>query len=473
MRKDPLLDFYQTQLDDLERDYKKVTEQLRVEQDGPTQNKLERRLEQIGQQMNERQQKMDQHQADRRSQAGQVAIDALITILKTDASQLELMHQAYEYTVGHWSVPVRVDAKTVDTIINELERIAPGQSSYTAREEFIAHVVYQTSDPTLSHALNQWAAQYRVGIDWLKLYAQIQNAQTQRLEQAQPAILMTIVRSDEASTQSQTNETYYQVNAWLIEDIETYRSQKTGYHALLDHDSAEARPHLLEELLPKISHLLNRFLTEQRRVCEYCQNYPQVHIFLPLELMHLGVDAWSLSPESNPDSRRRLEYLGHDHVVVIRCANRYDRNYRKGPSWMQLWKRHQSLLQESAQNVFVSGHDDDLDQLMDILDAAAQPTSKTVGLYVSQAPLNTEDLCYELLDSGLPLALWPRRNLAEICHETELSNLLAACCLERLPATVQGKRHETRKPKNAPDCHIGHHLSLLWDDPYLVPPKSA
>ncbi len=470
MSKDYLLDHYQTQLDDLDQDYKKVKEQKRVEQDGPTQNKLERQIKQIGQQMDEWQQKIDQLQEERQRQSVHIALNTLIDILRTHESQLELIIQAYQQTVSHWSVPVRPDTKTVETIINELERIVQGQSSYTAREEFIAHVVYQTSEPFLSNDLNQWGAQHRAGINWLQLHTQIQGVQNKRLENAQPAILVTIVRSDEASTQAQEGETHYQTNAWLIEDIETYRSQKTGYHSLLASDCPEAAPCLLENLLQKITDLLNHFLVEQRRVCEYCQNYPQVHVFLPLELMHLGVDVWLLNSVTN----RRPEYLGHDHVVVIRCANRYDRNYRKGPSWLNLWKRHQNLLEESATDVFVLGHDKDLDELMDILEGAVQPDSKVVGLRVNQAPLNIEELCYELLDSGLPLAIWPRcDNLLTLSPKTELSNLLDACCLNQLPATVQGKRYETRKKKNSPDCHIGHHLSLLWDDPYLVPPKSA
>jgi hypothetical protein len=48
-----------TELDDLERDYEKVKSQLRTEQDGPTQNKLERQLEQIGQEMAQREQQLD------------------------------------------------------------------------------------------------------------------------------------------------------------------------------------------------------------------------------------------------------------------------------------------------------------------------------------------------------------------------------------------------------------------------------
>jgi hypothetical protein len=48
-----------TELDDLEQDYDKVKSQLRTELDGSTQNKLERQLEQIGQEMAQREQQLD------------------------------------------------------------------------------------------------------------------------------------------------------------------------------------------------------------------------------------------------------------------------------------------------------------------------------------------------------------------------------------------------------------------------------
>lgn len=52
------LDRLRSELDDLEQDYQKVTAQLKVELTGPTQNKLERQLEQIAQQMEAKEQQL-------------------------------------------------------------------------------------------------------------------------------------------------------------------------------------------------------------------------------------------------------------------------------------------------------------------------------------------------------------------------------------------------------------------------------
>jgi hypothetical protein len=330
-------------------------------------------------------------------------------------------------------------------------------------------LVAKTSEVSLVNELNHWAEQHQGGQDWLMLHHQIQLADEQRLATAHPAILIAITRDDQASTQSPSGETFYQMNAWLIKDIETYQKQKTGYHALVAPGSAESASCSLEALLQKVPHLVQHFLEQKSRHCPHCENYPEIHVFLPLELMHLGVDVWKLHPEPH----FRQAHLGHDHVVVVRCANRYDGNYTKAPSWRRIWNNRQPPLRQALANeVFVSGHDDDIDTLIELLDNAVDD-DRFMGLHLTQAPIDTEAMCYELLDSGLPLAIWPRENLLNNAHAVDLPALLAACCLENLPQTVQRKRHETRKNKNTPDSHIGHHLSLLWDNPHLVPPKSA
>jgi hypothetical protein len=470
MDRDLILESLQIRLEDLEQDYRTTSDKLRNELDGSTQNRLKRELKSIAQQMTECEQDISARKQIVQVQAAGESINNLITILKNFENQLEIMVQVYAQTLAHWPVPVNAKANTVDDILTELARIAIGQSSYTALQEFVSHIVHGTSEPALSEALNMWGVQYHKSMDWLQLYSEIQAAQDNRLEDAQPAILITVVRSDEASTQSQTEERYYQINAWLVEDVETYKSQKTGYHALISTDSPEAQPCLLDELLQKITDLLQYFLSENNRLCKHCINEPQIHVFLPLELMNLSVDSWVL----NSKNSRRQECIGHNHVVMLRCASRYEQTYTKNARWRKRWKLYRTQLQVSARDAFISGNSNDLDALREVLDEVVQDDNSTiVGLQVIQSPIDTEDLLYELLDSGLPLALWPRQCLNEASHETQLQALLASGCLEKLPHRVKAKRYETRRQQNTPELHIGHHLSLVWDDPDLVPPRSA
>ncbi|OYQ62633.1 hypothetical protein B9G53_21215 [Pseudanabaena sp. SR411] len=456
-----------SRLSNFNHDKEIVQAEIDATTDVLTVRKLEKRLDIIFGQIEEVEQEIQQEQKKCKDKLVQKKFDELIGILQPNESLWEKIHQAYQNTLLHWAVRVKQNVDDVQSIVAELNKISQGSLSYSALEEFIANLFNEIFDVGVSNALTQWEREYCQDRDWLRLYEQIQKSQERRLEKAQPAIVITITRSDEASTQSQDGETYYQLESWLIEDMETYQTKKTGFHSLLAAGSPDNAPCLLEDLLQNITHLLDRLISKQVKHCQGCENYPQIHVFLPLELMHLGVDVWSIDSGSN-----RSNYLGHDYLVFIHCANRYDGNYRKMPSWKKLWKRHQGLLLESAQNVFVEGHDNDLDDLMEILDDAVQ-SDRIVGLQVTDAPVDTENLVYELLDHGLPIAIWSRTNLAESAHRTQVKALLESCCLETLPSVVKEKRAETRRPRNKKELHIGHHLSFLWDDPHFYPPKSA
>ena len=459
------LEYLNSQLADREKKTQRVQDEIDATTDFFAKESLENRLNLLFNEISDLEESIQQEKNDFNDRLLQRKFDNLINKLKD--IQWEEINRAYQNTLPQWSGKVKQNVSDIQEILSELDKLVQGNLKYSACDEFIAHLFNDTASLLLSNTVTEWAKEYRQGIEWLDIYNQIQESQDKRLENAQPAILITIARSDEASTQSQDNESYYQLNAWLIEDIETYQTKKTGYHALVANGSIDAIPFVLEELSGKITDLLDRFLREQRRICKDCINYAHIHVFLPLELMNLGVDAWLLERES-----RRLKYLGHDYLVFVRCANRYDGNYKRSPSWKNLWNRHQNLLQKLAIEVLVEGHDEDLDELLDVLDDAVKD-SNLVGLWVKDAPSDIQELVNELLESGLPIAIWARSNLDEDAHRTQLQELLQACCLERLPSTIKDKRLETRKAKNTKENHIGHHLSLLWDDPNFYPPKSA
>lgn len=465
----PKLRYLQSQLADLECSIQKV--QLEVAAILPsdilTREALENRLNLLFEKTAKKEQEIKNLEKDWNKQLDRQKSDDLADILQSDKVSWEKIQQAYLDTLSHWSVRVNQNVDNVQSIVNELNKISRGSLKYSALEEFIANLLMEVSNVAITTAINHWGKEYCQDINWTNLYEQIQESQEQRLEKTQPAIVITITRSDEASTQSQDGEIYYQLESWLIEDMEIYQTKKTGFHSLLAAGSPDNAPCLLEEMLQNTTHLLDRLISKQVKHCQGCENYPQIHVFLPLELMYLGVDVWSIDAGSN-----RSNYLGHDYLVFIHCANRYDGNYRKMPSWKKFWKRHQGLLKDSAQSVFVEAHDNDLDELMEILDEAVQ-SDRIVGLQVTDAPVDTENLVYELLDHGLPIAIWSRTNLAESVHRTQVRALLESCCLETLPSRVKDKRAETRRPRNKKELHIGHHLSFLWDDPHFYPPKSA
>ncbi|MGC1310284.1 MAG: hypothetical protein WA885_23900 [Phormidesmis sp.] len=473
MSKNWKADYLEEQLADLERNIQSIRKRLRVETNPITRNQFEIQIEEQGKLMDEVEQQLEAHRLAVRQRAAQAAQTELISILNLyKKTQFDLMRQAYLQTIARWPGLVSSQVADAQTLVAELNKIAKGDSPYSARSEFIAHLIHLASAPGLAPELNAWGDRYQPNISWSELYRQIEAEQKEKLATVQPAILIAFDWSEDASAQS-IEDPLYDLHAWLIEDIETYKSQSLGCVSLRSCLS-EITAYPIETLLAKMPALLNAFLAEKNRRYPNCQNYSEVHIFLPLELMDLAVDMWQLdNPKASPKARQ-ADCLGHRRPVIVHCSDRYSHSYSDAPIWKQHWKRSQQFAQRLAKDAFVSGHDEDLDNLMELLEDAIMPADSTiVGLQMTHAPANLEGMCNELLKAGIPLAIWPRENLDEDAHCDQLSRLLAEGCLSAFPHTVQRNRREASFHRNPKNRHIGHHLSLLWDDPDLAPPKKS
>jgi len=401
------------------------------------------------------------------------AMDAacrLADILNAHSEHWSDIEGAYRETIRHWSVQVKQDVSTGQAVVSELKKIVQGASPYNALDEFVVHLIDGATDASLIEDLQQWGENYRSKVDWAQVREQIQAVEKQQAAQLQPALLISISRAELESAKAQ-EEPYYQLKAWLVEDIEIYRQDQRGYHALVQADTPEAEPCTREALIQKMTRLLTQFTEKLNRLCRNCENDPKVHVFLPMELMYSDIDAWP-----SDDSGRRSKLLGHRYEVVMHCAERYQDSYRGRSAWLRLWKRHQELLTQTASQVFIPGCDEDLDTLVEVLERTLEEDRKCVGLKLTQAPCTPDpcDLFYEILEAALPLVIWGRSNLTQGSTEAELDAVLASGCLEGLPEVVKRKRAEARRRGHTRECHIGHHLSLLRDDPNLdIPKKSA
>ena len=261
-------------------DHKETVEgEIEATTDVLAEKKLEKRLGIIFEKIEHIKNEIQQEQNNLNSKLVQKKFEDLIAILQSNESLWEQIQQAYQNTRSHWSTKVKDDVDNVQSIVNELNKISQGSLTYSALEEFIANLFDEISDVVVSNALTQWGQEYCQSGDWLSLYKQIQESQSKRLENDQPAIFITITRCEEISQ----DDTYY-LKSWLIKDIETYQTEKTGVHALLVDGSPDSAPSLLDDLLQKIPDLLTCLIKEAIDLCKHCANEPQIHVFLPIEL---------------------------------------------------------------------------------------------------------------------------------------------------------------------------------------------
>jgi hypothetical protein len=399
-----------------------------------------------------------------------------VDLLTNYASDADLIKAAYQATMNHRKAPPR-DVSEPAAYVQELGLISSGRLPYTALEEFIVRLFRQTEETGLVQALINWGRQYYPERDWLDLSTDLEQSTRTNLR---PAILIRLTPAEEATTQA-GNQPHYQLRAWLVEDMDTYRRSKGGCHALIPEDRPEAKlfaapadltqfvARMEAQLQVQLDQLLNRFIEEANRRCEESQVNPEFHIFLPKALMALAVDQWPLDDHTR---------LGHDYRVVVRCFERYSSAYRKGPCWRRLWAQYQQCLSNPSHPQFIAW-DGQLETLREVLFEAEEtepdPNRATVlGLHCTTAPPPDGRAVFDelLRVGGLPLVLWGRCQVPTICNQTCLEKLLQAT-LADLPQQVDQQRREARRAANPADRHIGHHLFLLRDDPTLTPPKRA
>ena len=170
--KDFLLGYWEEKLNDLERDYEKVKTQLRIEQDGPTQNKLERQLEQIGWEMNECEGKIQDRKRELQENAARAALEELLKILHDHNAQFAEMQQAYQATVKARSFNRRLTIEAIASLITELLKIPKGRSNFTALEEFAAWLTLTSKNADLINLLQRWGEQHCK--NWSELLRQLE-----------------------------------------------------------------------------------------------------------------------------------------------------------------------------------------------------------------------------------------------------------------------------------------------------------
>lgn len=458
------LEYWQERLASLEKDRRMLQPKIGAIVDPLAQQALENQLLLLLQEIDQ----VSRQIADLRQQAQNQTVAArdssLVGILEAHGDE-STIRQAYQTTIAHWSADVDTTATTPEQILKELKRIS-ANADYSALEEFIAHLRATTDRDRLLTALNTWGQQYYPQRNWSDLSEQIRQTFEVKLETAQPAILIQMSLAEEETTQSSDNTLHYRLKAWLIEDVERYQQHRKGYHRLIEPDTSAAKPFVLDKLEAKIQPLLSQWLSHP--VLASCNQDPEFYAFLPKDRLDLNPDYWPLD-----DSGRRR--LGQIYSVVLCCIDRIDGPYPKG-TWRKLWKRHQDCHEQTAHGLFIDGSDRDIDALIDGLEATAT-IDNAIGLKVTSAPCapNADELFEELLMSGLPVAIWGRcdETKTTISIASELDGILRAASLCELSQSVHGMRRRARRTTNTPDCYIGHHLSLLRDNPTLIPPKSA
>jgi hypothetical protein len=262
-----------------------------------------------------------------------------------------------------------------------------------------------------------------------------------------------IVRENKDRNVSPSNECECVMVA--VEEVETSTDElRVSLWAVLNRETYNAHdppmPLVSEKVLSRQE--LPAFVRDLIREKLNPEPTPTIHLFVPRKLF--GEDFEMLSASS-----RLGAVLGSEYPFVVRTnlqTHPIGAHYKH--DWHKKWKQLEEALEKK------SGSE------VKIIDCSQPPQkliSKIKGIYAARLKeCNSVDELFDLIAEAtvLPVALWSRDPQFEQKH---LAHVLKSTVKE-LPERIRQEREKAYKSEKKP--LLGHHLSLVWEDPKIVPP---
>lgn len=187
------------------------------------------------------------------------------------------------------------------------------------------------------------------------------------------------------------------------------------------------------------------------------EKHLSVEFFLPTALLAEAVDHWDYAFGDT---------LGFRYKVVVRLQERAV-TPRAWPRWQSHWEQlgNRSRPLDPMLVHCIKDSEECTQKVLRIhLERAA---ALALGCVLPPPGLGRDTLFQRLLAAGTPIALWPRQALLPTADLSALiRELLTTDPLSAIPERIMRERQSAVDVK-AP--HLGHHLTLLWDDPDRLP----
>lgn len=349
------------------------------------------------------------------------------------------------------------------------------KENYSLLERFICFLLLHLEDlkkpSELCHKLTEWLEKYSQNIEDLKAVLRkekaLKNQEKFQIKQPEPCLLVAAIEK---------SNDYYILKAWLIENPQNYTPEDPqGVHSFIDEENV-----LMNKKGTIVSNKDPSELNKSKNLTELLQfcwhdaarrssfNLKKIAIFLPYKLIDGYIKPVDQYPKDKNGSKLFETPLGKECEVTVRFSERLKPSDASNKS-QEKWRSLTSRKGEKAIEIFhTSGIGDVTSFYEEILPGDVVAVKLTEVL-----PSETKKRTFIMRafhDAGIPVALWMRpeaKNLGS-CDEA-LTNICNACnSWSDLPKVIKQKRCEVRQQEL--DTHIGNHLSLLWDDPNIVPP---
>ncbi|MGI2908755.1 effector-associated domain EAD1-containing protein [Tolypothrix sp. VBCCA 56010] len=337
---------------------------------------------------------------------------------------------------------------TLKEILANLKDTPQGKAPENPLIQFVARLSEDAEIPELAAiSLNKWGKQN--ANNFSELLTQIRNAEITRNEQAIVQTYLIVLLNPSKQHQ---NKRYF-VSAWFIPNggNDKFNCQTGEGYKILEIEQQEQETFSLEE----IPCLIEDFLDQITPHLTDFSSLPAIEIFLPYELLSEPIDTWIIQQEELPIS------IGSLYKVIVRSSRRLRKDYPYRNIWVQKWKTLKNLTENAYSKCCTSSECHSWQELFSRLNQDG-----TIALKLMKPPSN--DFLKVMNQTAIPVALWIRQELQNLNFLVELDQLLQ-CLITELPERVKQKRLDDFPDKSKQS--IGHHLSLLWENPYILPPQ--
>jgi len=424
-----------------EKNYRDTFQELNEESNGEKKNQLEQRRQRIYQDMKNTEKEIEQ------IKQSMIAPHPLLAILapftKTASTSINRAYQAC--VPKYFSKPI--DDLNLEIILSSLQNIRGDNLQFTPIEYFVAHLIADVNVPQLlCEQLQVWGRGNNKEFD--KLLKETKQIFCERHQPSRSYLLVKIKPLEQKSKSDR-----YHVSAWLIPDIENYQPENPkSYESLYVSDSLDDN-----FTIDDIPNLVNSFF-KQIKNSKYKINNLTLEFFLPVKLIIHPIDKWIQEEFNYPES------IGKKYRLAVRAYERLDKTYRSmyEVRWREKWQQIKPNCRCSER--FVLSHNHNLETLRKSLD-------KAVGLMIYNFPESTNSSIFSLLlITATPIAICIRPEMKTLeSQHRELIDSFSTCCILELPESVKEKRLDALQNQ---EDHIGHHLSLVWEDPERLTPDA-
>jgi hypothetical protein len=393
-------------------------------------------------------------------------INLLNIIFPFEKQNFQKMKQSYNdcYLISDFS---DWEPKTIEEILDVLDNSREKQGYHRPTIQFVDILINRRFFPDVNEQLREWRTQNIVS-------SPILNPVTNQYSENYLIILV-------SPSQQYKNERFI-VKAWIVFDIkhDDLNSPSIEKYQSLNITSKSQEPFLFKDICGYLlKDLINQAICKLKNL-----NLPIIELFLPYGLLNEPIDALiPNSEEEVSDDEDDLELpipIGVKYKVHIRSYQRIKKllslHGEQSDEKIIFWQRKWRILQENytklCVDLFLAGETND-----DVLGIVSKLNSENSEIKIGLKLLNlpSKEILKAIDATGTPIALWLRHNLESLnAKDEENSNIkqefdqVLDSSIRDLSDRIKNTRSFALRNKD----HIGNHISLLLDNPYILPPEA-